>query len=234
MMKHFLFLFSLVISITNLLAQTEPHHEIAIDAAPLFRISNGFTIMYRYHLNQFSARAQANIYFENSSNDAVNNTSTPIGSNSNSFTSTSTNILNTELRLGLQRNYIVEKWIFYIGADVLFGTSNNDTKSETKNPASYGTTRYVITTNTSSTSYGLAPVLGISYKINKHFVLSIENSFAFTYAQNSSSQKNEYYFTPVNGVEALNNTDYISSSGSSTKFDFSPAKYLRLFVGFKF
>ncbi len=216
------------------MAQTEPHHEIAIDAAPILRTSNGYTVMYRYHFNQFLARAQANIYIENSSNDAVNNTSTPFGSNSNSFTSTSSNTLNTELRIGLQRNYNVEKWIFYIGADALFGSTNNDTKSETKNPASYGTTRYVNTSNTSSTSYGLAPLVGISYELNKHFVFSIENSFAFTYAQNSSSQKNEYYFTPVNGVEALNNTDHISASGSSTKFDFSPTKYLRLFVGFKF
>lgn len=226
-------LFNLFATITS--AQNNAFkHEFDIDAAPVFRSSNGFTLLYRYHLTNLALRAQANVYYENTDNETDDAITTPAGINYKGKTNTNTIILNTEFRIGLQRNWSYEKWGFYIGADILAGSSNKEDNLENKNPQSFGATRNVSKNTTSSTSYGIAPLAGITYKLGNRFAFSLENSFAFTYGQNSASTKDDYYFTPIKGVEGLNNTSTSNSSGNTTKFDFSPSKYLRIFVGFKF
>src|SRR4051812_873890 len=108
-MKIKLFCLLLTLPAVRLFAQDVALHEIAIDASPLFK-TNGYTMMYRYHMNSFSVRVQAKIYYENTGNDYDNASVTPPGINGYSFTSDHKSILNTEFRLGLQRNWTYEKW----------------------------------------------------------------------------------------------------------------------------
>ena len=233
-MKKIIYVLILCFTSSSVFSQNIFNHECAVDLAPLLRSSNGFTLMYRYHAGKYSMRALANLYFENTTNGTNNDVTTPVGLNSSSATNATTTILNSEFRLGIQRNVSFENWGCYAGADAIFAESNNETNSETNSPGQFGNSRYTDKNSVTSISYGVAPVVGISYKMNTHFLISLENSFAFTYSQNSSNQTTNNYFTPVKGTEYLNNTNTSISSGGTTKFDFSPSKYLRIFIGFKF
>ena len=215
-------------------AQQNFYHEFAIDAAPLIKSSGGYNFMYRFHKNNFSLRLQANIFYEITSGSDNLNSSTPIGLYSKSTINSSLYNLNEDFRIGFQKNWEYDNWSFYGGCDLLYLNANTKTTSETIVPNTYGKTRNTSEIQATSGGYGFAPLIGINYMLNKHFFISLENSFAFTFSHNTVTQIDKYYFTPVNGVEALNNTTSDSKSGDSNKFDFTPSKYMRLFMGFKF
>lgn len=232
-MKRSFFLL-LLLSATIVHAQTPLRNELAIDAAPLFHVPRGFTLMYRHHLTRYAVRLTGNIYYDNSTTDEYNKMKTPVNINSSASKTTDTKTLNTGLRLGLQRNLQFDRWTAYGGADIIYLSTGNETNTETTNPGLYGKakTNDKVTATTSST--GLAMVLGVSYRVHERISISLENSFPFVYTQSTTKQTTEEYFTDNNGNTSLNSTITTTKDGSGSKFDLSPTAYLRLFIGFRF
>lgn len=190
--------------------------------------------MYRYHVKTYSLRAQANIYYSNTTSDNDFETITPVMLNSSSTTKQTVKNLQVQLRIGVQKNIEFDKWGFSYGMDGVFDGSNYEVSNEILNPNSYGSSRNVSNQSSNSSGYGVAPLLGFYYKVNSRLIVSVENSFTFLYTQHSARYKTEYFFTPVNGTEGLNATTNSSTNSTTSELNFGPSKYLRLFIGFKF
>jgi hypothetical protein len=101
-----------------------------------------------------------------------------IHSNSNTTSDTLKNMTETSgycLRLGFEHySYLGKRWMYYIGADAIFQRS----RYESKNSAS-STTMSESKSNVSD--YGIAPVLGITFKINERLNIATEASIDFAY-----------------------------------------------------
>ncbi|MFI5221600.1 MAG: hypothetical protein ACHQK8_04685 [Bacteroidia bacterium] len=233
-MKYAVILSFLFFQFFSLQAQENFKHEFSIDAAPLFGSTNGYTLLYRYGAGNFRIRGLANYSNQTNSNTTDEQINTPANMYSNTTTNESSSNSVAEFRLGVQRNYTLEKWSFYFGMDGLFNYHQTSSYLESISPAAFGKLRTTTDSKSTTESYGFAPLIGLTYHISKRFTVSLEESFTYLTTQNSSDKTMQTYFTPIGGTETLFTTDQTKSSGESSKFDFTPSKYLRLYLGFRF
>jgi hypothetical protein len=88
-----------------------------------------------------------------------------------------------DLALGFEHySYLNKRWTAFFGVDLTNSYTANNSKY------SWSSTNYSNDIN-KSTSYGVAPVLGIVFKITKRMSLSTQTSYNFSYVNTTSSRK---------------------------------------------
>ena len=153
---------------------------ISIDATGLLRqffnlntgsgyLNNDYIIAYRRVLKNNALKLELGGDISNN-NGKLNDTLT------NSYTNYILNI-----SLGFEHySYLSKKWTFYYGINAVFNYS------EYKNKSDWTTNSYCTNAN-SSKSIGLAPVLGIVFKITNRVSIATETSYNFSYVRTEMS-----------------------------------------------
>lgn len=115
-------------------------------------------------------------------------------------------------RLGFEHfeNISTRFQVFY-GLDLLSGNFHQ------KNDAPYFNGGYANGEENKTTSYGVAPVLGIRFKLNKRLSLFTESSFQVNMANNWQKR---YYIPVGNAYPALPDTPKAKSKSINTSFNF--------------
>lgn len=115
-------------------------------------------------------------------------------------------------RLGFEHfdNLSAKFQVFY-GIDLYYSGAYNRTDAQ------YWNGGYANGNETKTTSFGVAPLLGIRFKLNKRLSLLTESSFAI--GRNNSWQKR--FYIPVNGTyPALPDDPKAKSNSITTSFNF--------------
>jgi hypothetical protein len=210
----------------------EHRHEAAVDIVPALRRGNALGLMYRLHNPAVSWRLQG-LLVTGSQKSTVNpNSGNPPVANgkqnkvSDEFTG--------NIQAGFQKNLTSGTWNFYLGADLFFESSETLEESETFSSSGFGNSRNKVRVETSRTGYGVAPLAGLSFFPHPQFSISVENSVRLSSYSFTNSRKEDYYFTPVKGKEGLIHTAIFPESGEGTRFEFDPAQFMRLYLGYRF
>ncbi len=172
------------------LAQNQPitstnRHEIGFDITTLLDYTifkstlnypKLYQVMYRYHFTKWDIRSGIGVNF--GEGERLTNDTSQLISNNNYFA----------FRAGVEGKIDFKKrWQFFYGFDVI--TRRTVSTSALINSSLYDT-EYV----DKLTRYGVAPLLGLRFKINKRVSITTESNFAVYYFDNE--QKYIYHKNP--------------------------------------
>jgi hypothetical protein len=185
---------TLLISTLNLLSQTDSsllkhRHEVGVDITGLlsqfFNLYNSNTsintpnptylITYRYHFSKSNIRfGVGGTYFRNPS------TGYTVNGEPQTFYNTSTHF---SIRIGYELvSELSKKWQAFYGLDFRPSIANDN------NEAQYSQGNYIYGYKRNTTTYGLAPIIGVRFRINERVSITTEASFSY-YVQNSTQIK---------------------------------------------
>lgn len=154
---------------------TKKEHKniISIDATGLF------TRLFNFSGNNFYSSPYLISYRRIIKNNALKvsiggDVNTANGKMNDSLKSSSSRS-NLNLAIGFEHyQYLGKRWTFFFGIDATTYFSNNNSKSDR-------TTNSYYESKNNTTSYGLAPTLGIVFQITKRISLSTETSYNIAY-----------------------------------------------------
>lgn len=223
--NHFylLFLLSFIFCVPLQAQDTTKHirNEIAIDVSPVFAgiMSTSSTpgISYRRHYEKGALRVRLNL---NGGKSEDKNTS---ATNQQNIPSSSAKNTSASLKVGYQwhRDYTKLRW--YYGLDLLASNwkSKNANSNTSRHEFEKYTSSYSSQNETTGQSFGISPVIGLSYRITRRFSLSVES--AITLARTSSkttianNQTTQYDGYPQNQFESG-----YSNKSTGTNYSFVP------------
>lgn len=104
-----------------------------------------------------------------------------------------------------------KRWQVFYGADV------NVSNAHQRNDAQYWNGGYSNGVETNSTGFGLAPMLGLRFKINKRISLITETSFLMQYSENSSYR---YYRPVTSNYPSIPNDPKTTTKSFNTTFNY--------------
>jgi len=186
MMKKLLFVIVSLSFITSAksqdsLAYTSKKHELNIGYFNAFNLTSGndFGVGYKYTFRNGALRIGTTFSF---SNDKTTD-------DGQSMSENETKNLSIKPRIGYEFHQNYKRIMVYYGADFItyiedyhsnytYNNSNNDT---------YYSRKYTTTTS----GFGISPLLGLKYFINKKISISTETSFNFAYKK--SENKYDYF-----------------------------------------
>ncbi len=193
--------------------KSDKHHEFGVDLSPLIKgfvagaglFGSGyeFSVMYRYHFDTWAIRGGLGGTV-NTEESKINDTITDKRDNSH-----------FRIRLGAERKVnFSRRWQIFYGADLYYAHLISKDEVIIKN-------FYSSMQNGTSNYYGLSPMVGFRFKINKRISFTTENSFLIYYYKNNYDR----IFTPD-----IQRNEISTGEGWQTRF--SPMASLLLTVNF--
>ncbi len=193
--------------------QSDRHHEVGVDLSPLIKglvagagFSNSgyeFSLMYRYHYDRWAIRGGLGgaVIIDES---IINDTITDKRDNSH-----------FRVRLGIERKVNFERrWQIFYGTDLYYSyliSQDETTFGNSRSSRLYGITDY----------YGISPLVGFRFKLNKLISLTTETSFLIYYYKSDYDR----VFTPD-----INQNELSSFEGWQSRF--TPPTMLVLTLNF--
>ena len=211
---------------------------LLLDASSMFQAREGVHVQYRNSGKKAVFRMAINMDYSGKSE----NGETKVSANLSAVSATTSR--NSELQLGFRPGFQInrefEDWFIYYGADAMFNLKTNHDEMEEKITGGLGIPRTTTDIRNTSRQFGIIPIFGLGYKMNRHISVMIEGGIGFYLENTDNAQTKSFYFrTPPSsqypdGVESLNNTEKVSGSGNGSKVSMLAADFFRAYVGYSF
>ena len=223
-------------SISALTDSTSSHrNEMSLDIAPF--LTRAFspasaTFLYRYHCCASSAlRVRLDVSAGNNSGTS-DQTGNAAGDTTNS--TSKDNNLNLSLRLGYQHFFNTGRAQFYMGADALVTYVNYDNTSSSINKRSLETYTTTAENKGNTTGFGIAPIMGVQYRMGRYFSIGIEEYLSLMYTNNKRTYTQDQHYTYTNGMPDTDNTTKTESTNKGTNLTLNPVNNLSIYICFRF